>query len=176
MNIEGFSIVAVRDFDEDVLSTFLQEASRDSLLCTATYLPPQMSDEDARSWASARENTAWVVVYEGRPVGWWEFGPVKCSCGFVLPEGTFEREVWLVEEFRGRRFIREATHLLAAELLAREVKYLVGIAWEDNRSAIHGMSRGGFDRLGRGWWRWGDEIPGWCELWLLDLSIASVAG
>ena len=176
VRVEGFPLTAVSNFDKAALSAFLQEMSRDEALCEATYLPPCMSHEEVCRWVELYARNAWVLLYKGRPIGWWGYDSIKCLCGFTLPEKTFEREVWLIEEFRGRRLVHEATRLLAPVLIMRDIKYLVGITWETNTSAVRGMSKAGFDRLGRGWWHWGDETPGWCELWLLDLNVLSTTG
>ena len=168
--VEGFGVAAVSEVDASTLSTFLEESSRDSGLCDATYLPSSMTFEQAGRWAAARASSAWVLLVDGRAVGWWEFAPVKSSCGFALPGNTFEREVWLLEGFRGRRLVQEATRLLRPELLRLGVQFLLGVTWDTNVSAIRGMSRAGFVRLGRGWWQWCAESPGWCEVWLLELG------
>lgn len=173
----SFAVVPVEDFADDVLVGFLVTAAQDVALCDATYLPANMTPEEARRWAAGKRGVAWVLVVDGSPVGWWEFGPVKSSCGFSLPEATFEREVWLLEEFRGRRLVREATRRLRETLLASGVRHLLGVTWESNTNAVKAMSRSGFRRLGRGWWEWGTEYPGWCEVWLGSLpELGSPAG
>lgn len=166
---DGLQVVPISAVDPVELGTFLAAASADEALCDATYLPPAMGHHDALAWAHQRLTRAWALRFEGRLVGWFEIGAVHCDCGFDLPEGTFEREVWLLAEARGRRLIRSATTELRGELLAAGATHLVGVTWESNAPAVQGMANAGFTRLGLGWWEYGEETPGWCEVWLLDL-------
>lgn len=154
--------------DEEVLS-FLVTASEDQEMVHTTYIPAGLSRVAARTWLGQQQATSWVIYRFGRPVGWYSLGPVLCDCGFDLPVGALEREVWLVPDARGSRIVRTASILLADQLRDRGVTHIVGIAWEDNVSALRGMQNAGFQRLGRGWWEHENETPGWCEVWLLPV-------
>ena len=157
---EAASLPAVRQM--------LLQASHDRELCDATYLPYGLESADVERWASDHR-AAWVVLDNEVPVGWWEVQPLKDSCGFALPPGTWEREVWLLPEARGRRLIQQATELLLPGLISRGVTHLAGIAWSDNSSSIQGMRNAGFEILGQGWW---GEPPngGWCVVGLLSIG------
>lgn len=166
---DGLQVVPVADVDPAELGRFLALASSDEALCDATYLPPGMQNTEALTWARGRFGQAWVLRLDSTPVGWFEVGPLHSACGFQLPERTLEREVWLLPEFRGRRLVQVAMTILGGSLRAAGATHLVGVTWESNMSAVRGMANAGFTRLGRGWWEYDDEPPGWCEVWLFDL-------
>jgi len=172
--VSKLSVASLDEVDRVALLGFPVAMSQDAELCAATYLPPFLTTERATAWLSERGDSAWVLLDDGVPVGWWELAPVKSSCGFAAPPGTFEREVWLAGSARGRRLVQEATRLLRPLLLDRGVRYVLGVTWEDNFSAVKALANAGFDRLGRGWWEWEGELPGWCEVWLLDLAGAAL--
>jgi hypothetical protein len=79
-----------RELADNVISMLI-EASFDSRLVDATYLPEKMSAEEAREWASERAGRAYVMFLDDVPVGWYETGPTHSTCGFETPEGTLER-------------------------------------------------------------------------------------
>lgn len=128
-----------------------------------------MGPDDVRNWLAGREGDAWVIRLDGKPVGWIEVASVRDSCGVSVPAGTVEREVWLLPEARGKRVSTEATRLLAPHLRARGVENVLDVIWETNAPALRAAARGGFERIGRGWWEHEGEAPGWCEVWLLRL-------
>jgi len=167
--VDGLLVEPVADVDPSELGSFLASTSTDEALCDKTYLPPRMGPVDALLWARERFGQAWVLRLDGVPIGWFEIGPVRSSCGFDLPAETREWEVWLLPEFRGRRLVRAATALLGGTLRAAGVSHLVGVTWESNVAAVRGMENAGFVRLGRGWWEYGEYTSGWCEVWLLAL-------
>ena len=145
-------IPALEAFNDPLVIRMVVSASTDQKLCDATYLPYVMGTSEATRWMTARPGLAWVLVENGIPVGWWEITPLEESCGFTFPTGSWEREVWLVPEARGRRIVQRSTELLHPQLLAHGVTHLVGIAWRDNVSGIRGMQNAGFELLGEGWW------------------------
>ena len=93
------------------------------------------------------------------------------TCGFTVPAGTWEREVWLLAEARGRRVVQRATTALLPSLHALGVKHLLGIAWSDNAASIRGMTNDGFVLRGEGWWG-SSEDGGLCVVGLKDVSAA----
>jgi L-amino acid N-acyltransferase YncA len=162
-------VVPVEFVDSIVLGEFLSVASRDAALCDATYLPEAMGVADAVEWSRERHGRAWVLMSREDLVGWFEVGPVRSACGFDLPAGTVEREVWLLDHARGRRLVHQAMEILREPLRTAGATHVVGVAWESNVSSVRGMRNAGFTRLGRGWWEHGGYEPGWCEVWLLEM-------
>ena len=149
----------------------IMAASSDLTLCDATYLPAGLNLLDAEDWLATRGPMAWVLMCNGAPCGWYELGPLKGSIGLELPDGTLEREVWLLPAWRGQGVVREATALLTPPMQLAGVRHVLGVAWESNVAAIKGMKRAGFARLGRVWWEHTDYEPGWCDAWMLNVSL-----
>ena len=145
------------------------EASVDAELCAATYLPANMSSSDVEEWLERRGPLAWVITEGGEPCGFCELGELRGWIGLELPIGTFEREVWLHADHRGKGVARRATACLLSEFAAAGVEHVLGVAWEENQAAIRGMRESGFERLGRVWWDGAELGAGWCEAWVLDV-------
>lgn len=153
----------------DVLAMVLR-ASGDAELCDATYLPAGMGAADAQRWLAACEDLTWVVWCGGVPCGFLGVGALHGSIGVELGEGVLEREVWLEAQWRGRGVIRAAMQCVIPVLRAHGVRAVLGVAWEENSSAVRAMANGGFTRVGRVWWEQGDSEPGWCEAWVFALD------
>jgi L-amino acid N-acyltransferase YncA len=166
---DALRVVPVELVEPLVLGQFLSTASRDAALCDATYLPESLGAADAVEWSRERHGRAWVLVFGEELVGWFEVGPVRSACGFDLPVGSIEWEIWLLPQARGRRLMRRALGLLRATLRASGATHVVGVAWESNVASVRGMQNAGFTLLGHGWWEHEAYEPGWCEVWLLDL-------
>ena len=149
----------------------LVDAATDAALCDATYLPYGLAYDDVASWVAGRPGHAWAVLEGDVPVGWWEISPVSDTCGFTVPAGTWEREVWLLAEARGRRVVQRATTVLLPSLHELRVKHLLGIAWSDNDASIRGMTNDGFVLLGEEWWG-SSKDGGLCVVGLKDVSAA----
>jgi hypothetical protein len=162
-------VSSVNDEPSDDVIGVLIEASFDSQLVDATYLPEEMSAEEAREYASERAGRAWVMFLDDVPVGWYEIGPIHSTCGFETPEGTLEREVWLLSAARGMRLINKTTELLRLDFLKSGVTHLLGVTWDSNVSAKQGLLNSGATRLGLGLWEYPGYTSGWCEVWLIDL-------
>lgn len=161
--------------DDAAVITMVVVASADAALCDATYLPPGMDYELAAHYLTERSGSSWVLHWNGEPCGLYELGQLHGSLGIKLPPDTFEREVWLLEPFRGRGIVHRATQQLEPALFAQGVRNIVGVAWTENRSAIRGMEAAGFWPLGRTWWQAEGFEPGWCEAWLLELAAPDTA-
>jgi len=157
-----------RELADNVISMLI-EASFDSRLVDATYLPEKMSAEEAREWAYERAGRAYVMFLDDVPVGWYETGPIHSTCGFETPEGTLEREVWLVGAARGMRLINKTTELLRHDFLESGVTHLLGVTWDSNVSAKQALLNSGATRLGLGLWEHASYTSGWCEVWLIEL-------
>jgi hypothetical protein len=156
------------ELPDDVIGVLI-EASFDSQLIDATYLPEEMSAEEAREYASERAGRAYIVFIDDVPVGWYEIGPIHSACGFKTPAGTFEREVWLLSAARGMRLINKTTELLRHDFLKSGITHLLDVTWDSNLPAKRGLLNSGATRLGVGLWEYPGYTSGWCEVWLTDL-------
>lgn len=165
-------VPAVEAVVEPALRGMLVEAASDAALCNATYLPYNLAYDEVSSWVAGRPGHAWALFEGATPVGWWEIAPVSDTCGFAVPSDTWEREVWLLAEARGRRVVQRATNLLLPSLRELGVEHLLGIAWSENAASIRGMTNDGFVLLGDGWWG-SAEDGGLCTVGLKSLSVAS---
>jgi RimJ/RimL family protein N-acetyltransferase len=165
-------IPALRASEEPGILDMIVAASSDPTLCDATYLPAGFNLLDAADWLAARGPLAWVLTCNGTPCGWYELGVLKGSIGLELPKGTLEREVWLLPTWRGQGVVREATTFLTPGMQLAGVRHVLGVAWESNVAAIKGMEHAGFTRLGRVWWEHTAYEPGWCDAWMLNVSLS----
>jgi hypothetical protein len=153
----------------DAVVELVVAVSADEGLTDATYLPPRMDRAGAVAWLRGCGALSWVVLLDDIPCGLYQVAELTGSIGAELPAGVLEREVWLLEAWRGLGIVRQVTALLAPTLRTGGVRGLVGVAWEGNLAAVRGMRNGGFVRFGRVWWEHPDHAPGWCEAWLLEL-------
>jgi hypothetical protein len=155
---------------EPAVLAMVVSASADVELCEATYLPEGMDEFAARAWLGACPSMSWVVWCDGVPCGFLGLDALRGSIGVAVPAATLEREVWLLQPWRGRGVIRAANELILPVAAQRGVRAILGVAWEGNRSAVRGMERAGFSTLGRVWWELDGYDPGWCEAWVLRLD------
>jgi hypothetical protein len=151
----------------------LLSASADPAISSATYLPPDMAASAAVAWLESRPELSWMLVEDGKPCGWYELDSMKGSIELTLPTPALEREVWLLDTHRGRRIVQAATSAISEQLAGSGVRYIVGIAWETNRSALRGMAAAGFSLLGSTWWSCEGHEPGQCEAWILEIPRSS---
>lgn len=144
-------------------------ASGDGGLCQATYLPAGLDAPAALCWIGAQVGGGYAIYLGSQPVGWLGVSAVKDSCGFDLPAGSAEFEIWLLPCARGKRVFRESLLALEGRLLSGEVTHLVGVAWVTNQSSVRAMRASGFEILGDGWW--GDTIEGGvCTVGILQIG------
>jgi hypothetical protein len=152
----------------DPTLAMLVRASADDDLCEATYLPSNLTHETALAYLNAQPDSSWVLFLDAVPCGLYLLEPVASVIGIDLPPHTFEREVWLLPEFRGRSIINSATSLLTKDLACHGVQNILSVAWESNQSAISSLDRSPLTPLGRVWWSREGFTPGWCLAYLLD--------
>jgi hypothetical protein len=153
---------------EAIVSMFV-EASRDAALCTATYLPPAMTPDQARAFC--RRSEGFVIHEDGAPAGVLLIHQVpRPGEGVQLPAGSIEIERWILPRFRDRGLLRRAWPALITSLSLHH-RHLIAVCWEDNRAACRSLRACGFQSLGRSFWSAPGE-SGWCEVFVYDLRHA----
>lgn len=154
---------------DPAVMAMIARASNDHDLCHATYLPAGLDETASVHWLSERVGRGYAVLLEEQPVGWMESNTVKDSCGFDLPDGSAELEIWLLPHARGQHIFRLTLTAIEANLMASGVTHLVGVAWATNQASVRAMRSSGFEILGDGWW--GDTLEGGiCTVGLLTLG------
>jgi RimJ/RimL family protein N-acetyltransferase len=147
----------------------LIRASFDEKLCFETYLPHKLSEIGTSKWLESRPVLSWCLVLDREPIGWYELSKPKGEIDLETPPGSLEREVWLLEKYRGLRLIQRATDLIIPFAKNHGVHNLLGIVYEDNHSARRGLEAGGFKELGKTMWRGENNESGWAWAYILNI-------
>jgi RimJ/RimL family protein N-acetyltransferase len=162
-------VAAAQAVSDPAVAAMIASASNDHDLCHATYLPAGLDETAAVHWIGERVGRGYAIHLDKQPVGWVEIDTVKDSCGFDLPAGSAEFEIWLLPHARGKHLFRRSLTAIEANLLATGVTHLVGVAWVTNHASIKAMRNSGFTILGDGWW--GDLTEGGlCTVGVLQLG------
>lgn len=142
------------------------QASTDSAICAATYLPPAMTPDQARDYCAAHQG--FVIREAGVPSGAFLIHPIpRPGDGVQLPAGCVELEFWILPCFRERSLLRRAWPLLLSALATR-YRDVVATCWEDNHAAQKFLRACGFHFQGRSFWSDGTDA-GWCAVYVYDL-------
>lgn len=162
VNVSDSVTIATLDPDDLSHIALLIEAAQDQVIVDSCYLPAGLAATSARAWAAAQES-AWVILEGGTPVGVASLHPVEELEGVKFPAGSVEIEDWVLAPNRGRRLVPTAWILIEQQLPAN-ITSLNAVVWESNNPSNRRFARDGWTYLGRCWWS--DETSnGWCLAW-----------
>lgn len=126
-------------WDDEV--ALLVAASGDAAIADETYLPPGMSESQAKRWFFGQK-WAYFIVCDEEPVGMVVFHPKPGKVGVV------EVETWLLEAHR-RRGISAAAHPVIVEEAKKRWNTLTAWVWGTNDASLGLLRHTGFVKTGK---------------------------
>lgn len=152
------------------LAVMVADSSRDTALCDATYLPANMDYEKSVEYLRSLPPPSWAVLHDGSPCGLYLLRELSSGVKLDLPANCYEREVWLLPEYRGRSVVNTLTASMVQDMSAMGVDCVLALVWSSNSSAKSMHRRSGFTSQGPVWWEEPGFDPGWCEAYVLHLT------
>lgn len=136
----------------DVLVDHMVAATSDlDGLVPWTYLVPypNLDRGGAAEWLrNADPDLTFFVYANGGAIGVVRFAVPGCTAGFAIPDGVLEREIWLLEEWRGQGIAARAFEQVRPILVAAGYTGVLSLIHIDNERSLANCRRGNPELLG----------------------------
>ena len=135
----------------DVLVDHLIAATHDPTIVQYTYLlpHPNLDRAGAAEWLrNADPNLTFFIYVDGLPIGVVRLFSPGCTAGFDIPDGVLEREIWLLEGWRGKRIAARAFDQLRPILIAGGYTSVLSLVHISNESSLANCRRANPELLG----------------------------
>ena len=116
-----------------------------------TYLLPypNLDRDGAADWLhNADPNLTFFIYVNGLPIGAVRFFSPGCTAGFDIPDGVLEREIWLLEGWRGKRIAARAFDQIRPLLTAAGYTSVLSLVHISNESSLANCRRANPELLG----------------------------
>ena len=135
----------------ELLVDHMVAATADATIVQYTYLLPypNLDRDGAAEWLrNADPDLTFFVYANGVAIGVVRFAVPGCTAGFAIPDGVLEREIWMLEAWRGQGIAARAFEQIRPLLVAAGYTGVLSLIHHENSRSLANCRRANPELLG----------------------------